>query len=149
MKRRTARLLFAVLALALAGVGLVGRLAQQGLFRSDAPAASGEAAVAEAFEHHRSNVWVEVTGTVERVLPDDVEGARHQRFILRLPSNQTLLVVHNLDLASRAPVERGSPVTVRGEYEWNEEGGVIHWTHHDPDGRRPGGWIRVGERMVR
>lgn len=148
MKRRTARLLFAVLALALAGVGLVGRLAQQGALRSDAPV-RGEAAVAEAFEQRRSNLWVEVTGTVERLLPDDLEGARHQRFILALSSGQTLLIVHNLDLAPRAPVERGSRVTVRGEYEWNEQGGVIHWTHHDPDGRRPGGWIRVGERVVR
>jgi len=78
-----------------------------------------------------------------------VEGDRHQRFILRLSSGQTLLIVHNLDLAPRAPVERGSRATVRGEYEWNEQGGVIHWTHHDPDGRRPGGWIRVGKRVVR
>jgi hypothetical protein len=41
-----------------------------------------------------------------------------------------------------ARLERGDEVRFRGQYEWNERGGVIHWTHHDPDGRRPGGWLR-------
>jgi hypothetical protein len=31
---------------------------------------------------------------------------------------------------------------LHGRYEWNERGGVIHWTHHDPEGSMPGGWIR-------
>lgn len=105
-------------------------------------AAAGAAAVERAFEEHRSGVSVEVGGRVERLLADDTEGSPHQRFILRLPTGRTLLVAHNLDLAPRVPVERGDPVTVQGIYEWNDRGGVVHWTHHDPDGRGPGGWIR-------
>jgi hypothetical protein len=33
-------------------------------------------------------------------------------------------------------------VAFRGEYEWNPEGGIIHWTHHDPGGRHAGGWLK-------
>jgi len=34
------------------------------------------------------------SGTVTRVLPDDNDGSRHQRFILQLASGRTLLVAH-------------------------------------------------------
>ncbi len=56
---------------------------------------------------------------------------------------------HNIDLAPRVPIAVGDTVEFRGQYEWNERGGVIHWTHHDPDGRRPGGWLRHRSRVYR
>ncbi|MEO8747181.1 MAG: DUF3465 domain-containing protein, partial [Rhodanobacter sp.] len=83
------------------------------------------------------------TGTVIRVLPDDTEGSRHQRFILRLASGQTLLVAHNIDLAPRvSPLSVGDTVEYQGEYVWNEKGGVVHWTHHDPSGNHLAGWLK-------
>ena len=85
--------------------------------------------------------WVEANGSVSRLLSDDKEGAAHQRFILRLNSGRTLLVAHNIDLARRVPLATGDRVQLRGRYEWNDKGGVIHWTHHDPDNRKAGGWI--------
>lgn len=90
----------------------------------------------------RSNVVVAAEGEVSRVLADDNQGSRHQRFVVELASGQTILVAHNIDLAPRVPVKRGDRVEIKGEYEWNDRGGVLHWTHRDPQGRHEGGWIR-------
>ena len=104
-------------------------------------APGGAADVERYFQQQRSGQEVEVRGRVERALSDDTEGSPHQRFIIELATGRTLLVAHNLDLAQRVPLEVGDLVEARGEYEWNEQGGVLHWTHHDPQGQRPGGWI--------
>ncbi len=102
--------------------------------------------VEAAYQQRLSGITVEITGRVEHLLPDDSEDSHHQRFILRLPSGHTVLIAHNIDLAPRVPVSPGDSVTVRGEYEYNERGGVIHWTHRDPESKRPGGWIRFHHR---
>ncbi|MFT4604557.1 MAG: hypothetical protein ACI9W4_001290 [Rhodothermales bacterium] len=104
--------------------------------------------IESAFQARASNVWVTGEGVVARTLPDDNEGSRHQRFIVALPSGQTVLVSHNIDLAPRVDaLQQGDAVSFHGEYEYNEQGGVVHWTHHDPQGRRAGGWIEHnGER---
>jgi hypothetical protein len=83
------------------------------------------------------------SGTVVRILPDDTQGDRHQRFILRLASGQTLLVAHNIDIAPRvSPLIEGDIVEYKGEYVPNDKGGVVHWTHHDPAGNHSSGWLK-------
>lgn len=85
---------------------------------------------------------VQGNGMVLRILPDDNEGSRHQKFILELPSGRTVLVAHNIDLAPRiADLQTGDSVEFYGEFETNDRGGVIHWTHRDPQGRHPHGWL--------
>jgi hypothetical protein len=103
----------------------------------------GTAQVLSAYQNQQSNVMVEnVSGVVEAILPDDVEGSRHQRFIVQLANEQTVLIVHNVDIAPRIRALReGDRVSVKGEYEWNDRGGLIHWTHRDPNGSHEGGWI--------
>lgn len=86
---------------------------------------------------------VQGDGVVTRLLADDNDGSKHQRFIIRLASGQTLLVAHNIDLAPRVSnISVNDTVQFNGEYEWNSQGGVIHWTHHDPAGRHVGGWLK-------
>lgn len=106
-------------------------------------------AVQTAYASRRSGVWLEAQGSVQRLLADDKEGSRHQRFILDTGHGLTVLVAHNIDLAGRVPLAVGDSVVLRGRYEWNERGGVIHWTHHDPQGRDAGGWIRIHATLYR
>ena len=99
--------------------------------------------LAQAFDKQQSDIQVKGEGMVVKVLADDNDGSRHQRFILDIGSGQTLLVAHNIDLAPRIPSLRaGDTVEFFGEYEWNHKGGVIHWTHHDPQGRHVSGWLK-------
>lgn len=99
----------------------------------------------EAFENRRSNVQVLGEGRVSKVLSDDNAGSRHQRFIVELASGQTVLIAHNIDVAPRVSgIRVGGSVSFYGVYEWNSQGGVVHWTHHDPRGDHVGGWIEYG-----
>ncbi|MGF1545901.1 MAG: DUF3465 domain-containing protein [Thiotrichales bacterium] len=102
----------------------------------------GAEVLRQAFAQERSKLWMEVAGQVAKTLPDDNKGSRHQRFLLQVPGNETVLVAHNIDLADYVPLRKGDPIRIRGRYEWNEKGGVLHWTHHDPRGHIEGGWIR-------
>lgn len=89
--------------------------------------------LAQLFANAQSNVQVYGTGTVISILSDDLNGSRHQRFIIELKSKQTLLVAHNIDLAPRIDtLAINDQIEFFGEYEWNDKGGVIHWTHRDP-----------------
>ena len=102
-----------------------------------------DSALAQAFETRRSGLQVRAVGKVLKVLADDNDGSRHQRFILELDSGQSLLVAHNIDLAPGiSGLQAGDTVEFFGEYEWNAKGGVIHWTHHDPTGRHVAGWLK-------
>ena len=49
-------------------------------------AAANDSVLASVFEKHASNIQVEGQGTVAMILPDDNDGSRHQRFIVRLSS---------------------------------------------------------------
>ncbi len=107
------------------------------------PSQDNGTSVQQAYKNQQSNVQIKGTGKVLKILADDLDGSRHQRFILKLSSGQTVLVAHNIDLAKKIqPLSKGDSVEFYGEYEWNSKGGVIHWTHHDPSGRHIDGWLK-------
>lgn len=104
----------------------------------------GNDAVASAFRAKQSDVFIEVEGRVVHILPLDNVGKRHQNFLFELANKITLKVSHNIDLAPMLPnLRKGQRLRIRGEYEYNDKGGVLHWTHHDPANRHPHGWIEM------
>lgn len=107
-----------------------------------------EQLLADAFKMQHSDFQIQGTASVVKLLADDNNGSRHQRFLVRLSSGQTLLIAHNTSLAARIDdLKEGDSVEFYGQYEWNNKGGVIHWTHRDPKGRHVSGWIKHAERV--
>jgi hypothetical protein len=127
-------------------IGAIGffALSQAGLLNQFTSSGStSDHLIQDAFENHLSDLQVTGSGQVTRLLSDDNDGSRHQRFILKTSTGQTLLVAHNIDLAQKvSSLGEGDRVEFNGEYEWNSKGGVIHWTHHDPQGTHTPGWLK-------
>ena len=124
---------------------IVGVLLLAGCRSVQTKSGSADQEIADAFANQQSGLAVSDSGIVDRVLSDDTEGGRHQRFILRLASGQTLLIAHNIDIAPRVSgLSVGDSVEFSGQYEWNDRGGVVHWTHHDLSGRHQARWLKDG-----
>ena len=96
-----------------------------------------------------SQFWVGFNGKIVQKLKDDNSGSKHQKFIVSPTNGITLLVAHNIDLAQRIPTNKGDMISIYGRYEWNSRGGVMHWTHHDPKGKKKGGWIKANGKVYR
>ena len=136
-------LIIAVLGLAWVGYNWQNRIDHAAPSASVAIDSTDDRALANAISNQQSNVAVHGHGVVTRLLPDDTNGIRHQRFIIQLDSGQTLLVAHNINVARRVDsLKVDDRVEFQGEYEWNPQGGVVHWTHRDPAGRHPSGWLK-------
>ncbi len=151
--------LFALLIFAL-GLVLLNGINKQQVLNSDsaqeqlalgkvgAGVDGGDVLIAEAFRSGRTSLQLGGIGKVVHILPDDNKGSRHQKFLVELESGHTLLIAHNIDLAPRIDsLQKGELLEFYGEYEWNQKGGVIHWTHHDPQGKHPGGWLKYQGRV--
>ena len=99
--------------------------------------------IKQAYLNRQNNFQVQSHGVIVKLLTDDNQGSRHQKFIIKISNDLTLLVAHNIDLAPRLnDLREGDRIEFYGVYEYNEKGGVIHWTHHDPAGRHTNGWLK-------
>jgi len=86
---------------------------------------------------------MKASGIVIRVLADDLKGSRHQKFVVRIKSGKEILIVHNIDIAPRINgLKKGDKIEFLGDYQWNSQGGMVHWTHADPHQQHQSGWIK-------
>lgn len=92
----------------------------------------------------KSGQMVLIEARIIKHLRDDLKGDKHQKMLLKT-GKHTLLLAHNIDIAPRVPAKEGETIQVKGEYEWNEKGGVIHWTHRS-NNSHPQGWIKYNNK---
>jgi hypothetical protein len=109
------------------------------------PRAEGGGAIEGLFRRRESDAIVTASGTIVKLLRDDLDdtdgSGQHQQFLVEVDgADVTVKISHNLDFG-RVPVREGDAVRFRGEYEYNDRGGCVHWTHHDPKGWHEDGWI--------
>jgi Protein of unknown function (DUF3465) len=99
-----------------------------------------------AISAHRSIKYIEINDVVvDRLLRDDLEGSRHQKWIVKLANGQTAMAVYNIDLADRVPLRVGDHIKLGGELLFNQRDGrpLLHWLHADPRGQRRAGFVEV------
>jgi hypothetical protein len=100
--------------------------------------------ILQAQSQRAEKVEVLFSARVRKLLPDDTKGLPHQRFLLLLENGSTVLVAHDIKYAPKVPIQEGDMLTIKGEYIWNQRGGVVHWTHHSDTPRHEGGFIDFG-----
>lgn len=71
----------------------------------------------------------------------------HEAFDVQTAAG-VLEVVDNIAIAPRVPVQPGDRIEVRGEMVHDPgRAPIVHWTHHDPEGRHAGGFILLRGRV--
>ncbi len=101
------------------------------------------AKIKQYFQTMQSDAQVEAEGVVSRLLADDLDDHPHQRFLVRLSNGIEIKIAHNIKVADYVPLKKGDTIRFPGEYEYNDKGGVVHWTHRTQGTRNkhPHGWL--------
>jgi hypothetical protein len=114
---------------------------------SGQPEQPDNAQVCSAYGQGASDVEVIAQGTIVAMLGEsEGRSGEHEGFLLKLRKQCDMLlrIEVNTDITGPIPLHPGETAIVKGQYETDATGGVIHWTHHDPEGRHVGGYIVVG-----
>ena len=100
-------------------------------------------AITEAYQNQLSNIQISGSGKVIAFSVMTIKAVVIKDSSYFCPPANSL-VAHNIDLAPKiSTLQKGDVVQFFGEYKWNSKGGVIHWTHQDPDGRHISGWLKA------
>jgi len=110
------------------------------------PEQPDNARICAAYASAQSGVEVIGTGLVVAVLgTSNGPSGEHEGFVLKLTGDCDLAVrvETNVDITGPVPLHAGETVVVKGQFEDDTSGGVIHWTHHDPSGRHITGYVEA------
>jgi hypothetical protein len=100
--------------------------------------------ICRAYTAQASHREVIAQGTVVAVLGRRFSrSGEHEGYLLKLNGDCDLMlkVETNESITGPVPIHRGEKLIVKGEYEYDVMGGVLHWTHHDPGGRHVAGYV--------
>ncbi len=104
----------------------------------------GQREILLALDEGKGLDFVEIKGAeVVRLLPDDNEGRRHQKWIFEIAGGHRITAIYNTSFSEAVPLEIGDIVNVGGQYIFDKNGGVIHWLHVDPKKNRPDGYVEL------
>lgn len=144
-----AKVSFYLLVICVFGVQVqAGGQGQQGQITPQKPSDIDETAsdsdIIRAINDRRREHFIEGGSlVVTKLLPDDNSGLEHQKWVVRLSNGEKMQAVYNLDMCPRVPLKEGDVIAMGGEFVWTNKGGLLHWLHHDPRGRRPNGYVLV------
>ena len=105
-----------------------------------------DAALCRAIAARASGAEVIADGSVAGLLRTAVgESGPHEGFLLRLRSGcrATLRIETNIAFTGPIPLRVGEQIVVKGEYDHDPDGDVIHFTHRELRGRHPGGYVEI------
>jgi hypothetical protein len=108
-----------------------------------------DVAVCAALRQQRSGVEVIADGTVAYVPTYAAPSGEHEGFFIRLRSGcaATLRVETNTAFTGPIPLRVGERVIVKGEFDYDADGGVIHWTHRAFGSHHASGYVEAGGRF--
>lgn len=105
---------------------------------------NSDEAIVSAVQNRKRLNFVQGGGmVVTKVLPDDNQGLTHQKWMVRLSNGQQMMAVYNTDMCERVPLKVGDVVAMGGQFIWSNQGALLHWLHHDPQHRRPDGFVQL------
>lgn len=108
--------------------------------------AAGDATLVQAVQNQKGVNFLTAKGLqVTQLLKDDTSGLPHQKFNVKLSNGRVVMIVSNLDMCEKVPVQVGDTVSVGGQFiATGKASGLVHWTHKDPRKKRPDGFIELG-----
>jgi hypothetical protein len=103
---------------------------------------AGQVALVQAVTSGHGVDYIEVSSVpVVQLLPDDLQGNQHQKWVVQLANGSRVTCVFNISLSQKIPLQVGSIVSMGGQLVVDHGTDILHWLHQDPNGQRPIGYV--------